>query len=83
MKDLFRGTLVRLTAEEPALLASTESRWSRNTVYHRLLDTDPQSLYSAKSIEKWLEKDNEKIAQGGLPDGFFFNVRTLPDEKLV
>ena len=83
MEDLFRGSQIRLTAEEPALKASAESRWSRNTTYHRLLDTDPQSLYSSKMAEKWWEKDIEKAAQGGLPDGFFFNIRTLPDEKLV
>ena len=83
MNDLFRGTLIRLTAEEPALRASAESRWSRNTAYHRLLDTDPQSLYSPKGAEKWWEKEIEKAAQGGLPEGFFFNIRTLPDEKLV
>lgn len=83
MNDLFRGTHIRLTAEEPALRASAESRWSRNTAYHRLLDTDPQSLYSPKGPEKWWEKEIEKAAQGGLPEGFFFNIRTLPDEKLV
>ena len=83
MNDLFRGTHIHLTAEEPALRASAESRWSRNTAYHRLLDTDPQSLYSPKGPEKWWEKEIEKAAQGGLPEGFFFNIRTLPDEKLV
>lgn len=83
MNNLFRGSLVRLTAEEPALMASAFSRWSRNTEYHRLLDTDPQSLYSVRSVEKELEKDVEKTAQGGLPGGFFFNIRTLPEEKLI
>lgn len=83
MNNLFRGSLVRLTAEEPGLMAQSWSRWSRNTAYHRLLDTDPQSLYSAKSVEKELEKDLEKSAQGGLPNGFFFNIRSLPEEKLV
>lgn len=83
MNDLFRGSLVRLTAEEPALMASAFSRWSQNTEYHRLLDTDPQSLYSVRSVEKELEKDVEKTAQGGLPGGFFFNIRTLPEGKLV
>ncbi len=83
MNDLFHGSLVRLTAEEPALLASSFSRWSRNTTYHRLLDTDPQTLYSSKSVEKEMEKDFEKLAQGGLPEGFFFNIRAVPEDRLI
>ena len=83
MNDLFRGSLVRLTAEEPAVFASAFSRWGRNTTFHRLLDTDPQRLYSSKSIEKEMEKDFEKMAQGGLPDGFFFNIRALPEDRFI
>ena len=83
MKDLFHGSLVRLTAEEPAVTASAFSRWGRNTTYHRLLNTDPQRLFSSKSIEKELEKESEKMAQGGLPEGFFFDIRALPEDRHI
>ena len=38
MKDIFRGELVRITAEEPEERAKIEIHWQRDTEYHRLAD---------------------------------------------
>jgi RimJ/RimL family protein N-acetyltransferase len=77
--DLLHGELVRLTAEEPELVAQTFARWNRNTEYYRLLDMDPAQLPSMKKIKEWIEKDLEKDQ----PNEFFFHIRTLQEDRLI
>lgn len=79
MNDIFRGSLVRLTVEEPAVLASAFARWNRDTEYTRLLDIDPLRMWSQKKWKDLIEKDVEKDP----PDEYFFQVRTLSDECLI
>ena len=80
MRDLFRGGLVRLIAEEPDALAKVESLWQRDTEFHRLADSRPVLLQSEKKIREWLEKRNEA---GFKPERYFFSVRTLDEDKLI
>jgi RimJ/RimL family protein N-acetyltransferase len=80
MKDLFRGELVRLTAEEPELRAKEEARWARDTEFHRLADGDPAQLYSDKKIKEWIEKN---VEEGFKPERYFFSIRALDDDKLI
>jgi RimJ/RimL family protein N-acetyltransferase len=77
--DLFRGELVRLTAEDPEIAAKSYSRWSRDSEYLRLLDTEEAQVWSPKKFTQWFEKDLEEEPT----DAFFFNVRTLEDERLI
>ena len=79
LTDLFRGQLVRLTAEDPELWGKTFARWDRDTEYHRLLDTGPSQLWSAKKIKEWIEKDYEK----NQPNYFPFQIRTLSEDQLI
>lgn len=79
MTDLFRGELVRLTSEEPQTLAEVFSRWNRDSEYARLLDSDPQHLWSEKKWKESMEKDLD-------PDqtrNYFFHVRELAEDKLI
>ena len=80
MKDLFRGELVRLTFEEPEVRAKAEVRWQQDTVFHRLSDSGPAGMTSEKKLKEWFEKRNE---QGFKPERYFFNVRTLDDDKFI
>jgi len=80
MRDLFRGELVRLTAEDPESRAKTVVNWQRDSEYHRFLDTEPARMTSEKRLKEWLEKRNE---DGFKPDGHFFSVRTLAEDKLI
>lgn len=80
MRDLFRGELVRLTAEDPDVRAKTEVNWHRDSEYHRLLDSDPALLFSEKKHKEWLEK---RLEDEPKPDGHFFSVRTLAEDKLI
>jgi RimJ/RimL family protein N-acetyltransferase len=78
--ELFKGELVRLTAEEPQVLAETFARWNRDSEYHRLLDNDPASQWSARQMKAWIEKDT----QGDNPTaGYFFQIRALAEDKLI
>lgn len=77
--DFLQGELVRLTVEEPELMAKSFVRWNRDTEYFRLLDMDPAWLPSAKKIKDWIEKDLEKDQ----PGDYSFYIRTLQDDRLI
>lgn len=77
--DLFRGKLVRLTAEEPELLGKTFSVWDRDSEFRRLLDDEPPCLWSAKKIQEWFEKDIQERDDHGIS----FFIRTLPEDRLI
>ena len=79
MRDLFRGELVRLTAEDPETIAKSEVRWQRDTELGRLLDSAPVHLFSEKGIREWTEKRFEEIK----PERHSFSVRTLAEDKLI
>jgi RimJ/RimL family protein N-acetyltransferase len=77
--DLFKGELVRLTSEDPQVLAEAFARWNQNTEYFRLLDSDPARLWSAKKIKEWKEKEID----APIPNILEFGIRTLTDGKLI
>ncbi len=76
---LLQGTLVRLSAANADKDAETLARWSNDSEYGRLLDTDPatpRSLAKTKEdIQKWMENDDRT--------SFGFMIRTLADDKLI
>jgi len=80
MKDLFRGELVRLTAEDPETFAKYEARWQRDSEFGRLADSDALHLVSEKKIKERVEKRFEK---GPQPERYPFSVRTLAEDKLI
>lgn len=77
--SLFQGRLVRLTAEDPAVIAEQFARSSRDWEYTRLLDTAEARLWSVKKIKEWLEKDLEKES----PTTFTFFIRALEGDRLI
>jgi RimJ/RimL family protein N-acetyltransferase len=79
MDDLFRGKLVRLAIDDPETMGKAFSRWMRNSEYRRLLDSDAPSLWSAKNIKEWFEKELEKKT----PDEYFFTIHTLECDQLI
>lgn len=79
MNDIFRGSLVRLTAESPESLATAFARWNRDSEYLRLLDSDPHRIWSEKKIKEYIEKDMEKDP----PEEYFFQVRALDGDRLI
>jgi RimJ/RimL family protein N-acetyltransferase len=77
--DLLRGGLVRLTAENPEVMAANFARWNQDTGWLRFLDTQPPMMLSEKKWKEWLEKDIERASL----DNFFFAIRTLEDDTLI
>jgi len=77
--DLLHGELVRLTAENPEVMAENFSRWYQDTEWIRLLDTDPPRMLSGKKWKDLLEKDLDK----NTPDELFFAIRTLEGDVLI
>jgi len=76
---LFHGQLVRLVAANSETDAEVMARWSRNSEYHRLLDSDafiPRSVKQTKEgIAEWMEHERH--------DGFGFMIRTLADDRPI
>jgi RimJ/RimL family protein N-acetyltransferase len=78
MKDIYRGTLVRLCGESPEVMARAFVQWDRDTEMHRLADSDPAQLWSEKKLKEFIEKDGEKNDRA-----FRFAIRTLAEDKLI
>ena len=78
MKDIYRGTLVRLSDDSPELLAKVFARWDRDTEQHRLADSDPAQLWSEKKIKEFQEKRAETNSKS-----FRFSIHTLDEDKLI
>lgn len=78
MKNLYRGSLVRLCDESPEVLAKAFVKWDRDTEQHRLADSDPAQLWSEKKIKEFMEKRAENNSRS-----FRFSIRTLADDTLI
>jgi len=76
-ENLLRGGLVRLSVEDPESLAKLVSQWCADSEYSRLLDWDPARRASAKTIQKWFEKQQENN------DSHIFAIRVLDDDRVV
>jgi RimJ/RimL family protein N-acetyltransferase len=79
LDDLFRGELVRLTAQEPQVIAEAFSRWQRDSEYWRLMSSDVAYPHSIRAIKAWIEKDLEPDP----PPFSVFSIRTLEDDRLI
>lgn len=79
MKDIYRGTLVRLSAVSPQDMAKAYASWGRDSEMRRLADSDPAGLWSEKKLKEFFEKDLEKDP----PPAYRFSVRTLADDRLI
>jgi RimJ/RimL family protein N-acetyltransferase len=75
--NLFAGQLVRLAAQNPETDAEFYARWSHDSDYLRVLDTDPARPRARAGVKHDLEKDLER------QDRYAFAVRTLADDRLI
>lgn len=75
LKDLLHGELVRLSAEEPEVVAKAFSRWARDSEYWRLMASMEAMPLSQKAIQKWFEKDE--------PASVGFLIRTLDGDRMI
>ena len=79
MNDIFAGKLVRLSGLDPEETSKAFSHWSRDSEFTRLLNLSISPLQSAKTIQKWMEKEMSEAS----PTFFFFTIRALEDNRLI
>jgi len=79
MKDIYRGTLVRLSSQSAEDMAKAFAKWDRDTEMYRLANSDPAQLWSEKKLKEFFEKDQDKDP----PRAYRFSVRSLADDKLI
>lgn len=79
MEELLRGKMVQLKTSDPQTIAESFSRWSRDSEYSRLLDSNAARPRSVKAVKEWIEKSLEKDP----PDFFMFTIHTLDDDRLI
>jgi RimJ/RimL family protein N-acetyltransferase len=77
LTDLWRGRLVRLAAQDAEHDAETLSRWSYDSEYLRLLDTDVARPRTAKFFEADVARRAER------ENGYLYNIRTLDGDRLI
>ncbi|HUG33310.1 MAG TPA: GNAT family protein [Anaerolineales bacterium] len=80
MRDIFRGKLIRLAADEPEALAKAEIRWQRDSEFLRLADNEAVHLTSEKKLRESFEKHLET---GFKPDRYSFTIRALEEDKPI
>ncbi len=57
--NLFTSRRLRLTVEDPKVMAEAFFRWNQDSEFMRLLDTGPAWQFSTKKMTEWMEKDAE------------------------
>jgi RimJ/RimL family protein N-acetyltransferase len=79
MKDIYTGTLVRLSAVDPEEFSKAFASWRRDSEFMRLLDSSAARLGSQKDSQKWIEKEleDQKASQ------HWFTIRALAEDKLI
>ncbi|MDI6694127.1 MAG: GNAT family protein [Anaerolineales bacterium] len=78
MGNLFRGELIRLAAMDAEKMSKAWEHWNRDALFRRLLDNEPPTLWSARKIQQWIEKELERGDQR-----FSFSIYPLEGERLI
>ena len=77
--QLFEGKRIRLAPPDPEKDAETESQWTHDPEYLRLLDAEPAKPLSVGQIKK----KHEALAKEQGQKLFQFAIRTQTDDRLI
>jgi RimJ/RimL family protein N-acetyltransferase len=77
INDIFRGRLVRLVAQDPETISVLLARWSHDSEFLRLLDSDPAR---PKTREEYQAKETQRLERA---NAFAFNARALEGDRLI
>jgi len=77
--DLLTGQLVRLAAADLQQVAEAYSKWSRDSEFWRLMDSDSSQPHSKRQTAAWFEKWQDKAN----PNDFYFIIRTLDNDQMI
>ncbi len=73
--NLWQGNLVRLTARNIDTDVATETRWERDSEFHRLASPYPAYPVPINAVKHWYEDRG--------PNSFPYAIRTLSDDRLI
>lgn len=76
--SLLTGKLVRLGAVDPEEFARANSRWERDSEFHRLSDTIPAQAFSIPRFRRFIESQLDRD-----PPAVLFHIYTLADHRLI
>lgn len=79
MKDLYRGSLVRLSVPSPEEIAKGFAQWNHDTEMGRLANDQPVRMLSEKKIRENIEREAEKDS----PNAYRFSICTLKEDKFI
>lgn len=79
MNNLFTGKLTRLVAADPDKAGEQYTKWSRDSEFMQLFDTDPPMIRDVKKTQEWFRKETEKER----PGAFGFMIQRLEDERII
>jgi RimJ/RimL family protein N-acetyltransferase len=74
---IFRGELVRLAAINPDTDAEALARWSQDSEFDRLLNSEAALPFVAKRVTEEIEREEVRN------DHYVFSIRTLSDDLLI
>jgi RimJ/RimL family protein N-acetyltransferase len=75
--QIFRGELVRLAAINPDTDAEALARWSQDSEFDRLLNSEAALPFVAKRVTEEIEREEVRN------DHYVFSIRTLSDDRLI
>lgn len=73
------GKLTRLIAADPDKMGEMVARWSRDSEFYQLFDTDPPLPRSVKRAQEQIRERAEKERPGSFP----FLVQRVEDERII
>ncbi len=79
MSDLLKGKLVRLIVPDPDTVGEYYAKWSQDSEFFQLWDTDPPLVRNVKKSQEFFRKDAEK----NNPGSYGFMIQRLEDDTLI
>jgi RimJ/RimL family protein N-acetyltransferase len=77
--QLLTGKLTRLVAADPAKLGELTAKWSRDSEFFMLFDSDPVMTRNAQRAGEFFRERAEKERPGAFP----FLVQRLDDDRII
>lgn len=79
MRDLYRGSLVRLSAANPQEISKSYSKWTRDSELMRLFGSGPARVHSVRASETYYEKEMNSLSE----NRYWFSIRALENDRLL
>lgn len=79
MNNLFTGKLTRLAAGDPDTVGELYARWSRDSEFLQLWDTDAPMIRDVKKTQEWFRNETGKER----PDNFPFLIQRIEDDRNI